>query len=200
MKKILSIILGVTALCATGQTIEIGAGAGTGSFYFIENIDRKAQTSFNGAASLFVDVKYSFKDRIDGIKLRLQNTSVNLEGFDYQTGARLDGIVETFTTSLLYERLRSDKVFNIGYHFGMGLTHQEFIGIQHRGIPIQQDRFMSITLGGIYSLRLHEKLRLNIETAMLWTDPINTFRGANDWQTAGEDISLLGQVGVSYRF
>jgi hypothetical protein len=83
---------------------------------------------------------------------------------------------------------------------GMGVTQQEFTQLRNSNQPSIEDRFMSINFAGIYSLRLHENLRLNIETALLWTDPINSFRGSENWQTAGEDISLLGQIGVFYKF
>ncbi len=59
---------------------------------------------------------------------------------------------------------------------------------------------MSITFGGAFSLRLYEKPRLILETALLWTDPITTLRGSENWQTVGEDISFPGQMGISYRF
>ena len=200
MKKIALFLFGLLSLMTTAQTFEIGAGLGTGAFYFIEEADNNVVTAFDSPASLYMDIKYNFKDRIDGLKLRVQNTSVNIVGLDYQTQAPLDGTIETFTTSLLYERLRANKKFNIGYHVGMGMTLQEFVQLKNQNMPALQDRFMSLTFGGVYSLRLHEKLRLNFETSVLWTDPINSFRGSDNWQTAGEDISLLAQMGLSYRF
>jgi len=200
MKKYILIVAGFTTLMAPAQTFEIGAGAGTGAYYIIEEADNNAITAYDSPASMFVDVKYNFKDRIDGVKLRLQNTSVHILGRDYQTGTALDGRIESFTTSLLYERLRTDRVFNVGYHFGMGVTQQHFKQVISNGIPAVQDRFMSLTFGGIYALRIHEHLHLNLETGILWTDPINGFRGSENWQTAGEDISFLAQLGLSYRF
>ncbi len=109
-------------------------------------------------------------------------------------------LVETFTFSLLYERLRSDKKFNIGYHFGLGYTQQDFTQIKNRNIPAREDRFISATAAAIYSLRLNEKLRLKLETGVLWTDVSNSFRGSSNWQTAGEDVSFLVQLGISYAF
>lgn len=200
MKNLLLTFTFLISFTCIAQTFEIGAGAGTGSFYFIEDLDNNAVADYDSPASLYLDVKYNFKDRIDGLKLRLQNTSVNVVGNDYQTLAPIDGTIESFTTSLLYERLRADKVFNIGYHAGMGMTLQEFVPVKNTNRPALQDRFMSITFGGVYSLRLQDKLRLNLETAVLWTDPINTFRGPDNWQTAGEDLSFLAQIGISYKF
>jgi hypothetical protein len=200
MKNLLIAVAFLFSMNSFAQTIEIGAGIGTGAFYFIEEADNNVATAYDSPASLYLDVKYNFKDRIDAVKLRVQNTSVNIVGEDYQTAAPLDGMVETFTTSLLYERLRADKMFNIGYHFGMGLTQQEFKQQKNTNLRALENRFMSLTFGGLYSLRLHEKLRLNFETAVLWTDPINSFRGSENWQTAGEDISFLVQIGISYRF
>lgn len=199
MNKSILLVFTLVSMYTAAQTIEIGAGAGTGSYFFIEELDANVDNSYAGAASLFVDLKYNFKDRIDGLKLRFQNTSVNIVGFEYQTNESIDAIIETFTTSILYERLRSDKAFNVGYNFGVGITKQE---IEFRRNPFsqRQNSFASITAGGIYSLRLHDKLRLNLETGLLWTDPINTFRGPDNWKTAGEDLSFLAQVGVAYKF
>lgn len=200
MKNSVLVLFFLIVTAAAAQTIEIGAGAGTGAFYIIEEADNNVITAYDSPGSLYVDIKYNFQERFDGLKLRLQNTSVNIVGEDYQTGISLDGTVETFTTSLLYERLRTDKAFNLGYNFGIGLTQQDFKQVTSNVIPPVQDRFMSLTLSGIYALRLHEKLRLNLETGLLWTDPINSFRGSDKWQTAGEDLNLLVQIGVSYRF
>lgn len=188
------------SMTSIAQTFEIGAGAGTGAFYFIEEIDANAVAAYNSPASLYLDVKYNFKDRMDGLKLRLQNTSVNVVGNDYQTLATIDGTVEMFTTFLLYERLRSDKKFNVGYHAGMGITHQEFVRIKNMNLLPRENKFMSLSFGGIFSLRLNQNLRFNLNTGLLWTDPINTFRGSDNWQTAGEDLSFLAQIGVSYKF
>ncbi|WP_194852037.1 hypothetical protein [Nonlabens antarcticus] len=200
MRKITAILILFISVITTAQSFEIAGGLGTGAFYFIEEVDNSVNTTYESPASLYFDLKYNFKDRIDGIKLRVQSTSVNIDGQDYQTGVALDGNVETFTTLLMYERLRSDKVFNIGYQMGMGLTQQEFIRQKNSNIQPLEEKFMSVTFGGLYSIRLHEKLRLNLETAIFWTDPINTFRGSKNWQTAGEDISFLAQLGVSYNF
>jgi hypothetical protein len=200
MKKHILLLMGFATLIANGQTFEIGAGAGTGAYYIIEDADNAAIIAYDSPASLFVDVKYNFKGRIDGVKLRLQNMSVHVLGMDYQTGVLLDGRVESFTTSLLYERLRTDRVFNVGYYFGMGVTQQDFKQVISNSIPAVQDRFMSLTFGGVYALRIQENLHLNLETGFLWTDPINSFRDSENWQTAGEDLSFLAQLGLSYRF
>ncbi|AZQ43955.1 hypothetical protein [Nonlabens ponticola] len=200
MKKFLFSIFAISASIMHAQLFEIGAGAGTGAYYMIEEADNSVITAYDSPASIYVDVKYNFKDRIDGLKLRFQNTSVNVVGEDYQTQRSLDGIVESFTTSLLYERLRADKIFNIGYNAGIGYTLQEFIQVKNENNAALEDRFMSVSFNGIFSLRLQDKLRFNLDTGLLWTDPINTFRGSDDWQTAGEDLSFLSQLGVSYRF
>ena len=182
------------------QSFEIGAGAGTGAFYFFESIDDNVDMDYSNAASIYVDAKYNFKDRYDGIKLRLQNTSVDLDGNDYQQGLRIDGNVETFTIALLYERLKSDKNFNIGYNFGVGHTVESLEPIRNqRGLDFEE-RFMNVSGAGIFSFRLNDTLRLRGETGLLWTDPVNTFRGSENWQTAGEDLSFLVQIGISYLF
>lgn len=199
MTKYLFLVFSLVSIYTQAQTIEIGVGAGTGPYFFIEEFDPNVDNSYDGAASLYVDIKYNFKDRIDGLKLRFQNTSVQIEGLEYQTNEPINAIVETFTTSLLYERLRSDKAFNVGYNFGVGMTKQE-IEFSRNPFSQRQNSFASVTAGGIFSFRLHEKLRLNLETGLLWTDPINTFRGPDNWETAGEDLSFLAQVGVSYKF
>jgi len=101
MKNLLIAVAFLFSMNSFAQTIEIEAGAGTGGFYFIEETDNDILSTYNSPASLYFDVTHHFKDRIDGIKLRIQNTSVHVVGKDYQTSIAIDGTVESFTTSLL---------------------------------------------------------------------------------------------------
>ncbi len=91
MNKITTIIIAFFSVISIAQNIEIGAGAGTGAFYFIEESDNSVETAYDSPSSIYFDLKYNFEERIDGLKLRLQNTSVNIVGEDYQTRATLDG-------------------------------------------------------------------------------------------------------------
>lgn len=181
------------------QNLEIAAGAGSGAYYIFEEADDNSNISYDGAASLYLDLKYNFNN-IEGLKLRLLNTSTSLKGQDYQTRSPLDGTVDTYSFLMLYERLRTDKKFNVGYNFGLGHTIQNLNRAKNIPATAVEDRFMSVNLAGVFSVRLNNSLRLNAETGLLWTDPINTFRGSYDWQTAGEDLSFLVQVGLSYPF
>jgi hypothetical protein len=200
LKNLLIALTFLFSMTSFAQTTEIRAGAGSGAFYFTEEADKDMLFAYDSPASLYFDVTHHFKDRMDGIKLRIQSTSVHVVGKDYQTGIAIDGTVEFFITSLLYECIRADKMFNIGCHLGMGLTQREFKQQKNTNWKAVEARFMSITFGGAFSLRLHEKPRLILETALLWTDPITTLRGSENWQTVGEDISFPGQMGISYRF
>ncbi len=181
------------------QNIEIGAGAGSGSFYLIEELDDNARTSFEAPASLYMDVKYNFNE-VEGLKLRVLHSSVLVQGQDYQSGISLNGSVDAFSFLLLYERLRADKKFNVGYNLGLGHTIQNFNRNTRSGANDVQDRFMSFNFAGIGSLQLNDRLRLKGEAGFLWTDPINSLRGSDYWQTAGEDLSFIVQVGLSYTF
>ena len=181
------------------QNIDIGAGAGSGSFYLIEELDDNARTSFESPASLYLDMKYNFND-VEGLKLRMLHSSVLVQGQDYQSGLSLNGSVDAFNFLLLYERLRADKKFNMGYNFGLGHTIQNFNRNTRSGANDVQDRFMSLNFAGIGSLQLSDRLRLKGEVGFLWTDPINSLRGSDYWQTAGEDLSFLVQLGLSYSF
>ncbi|ARN76666.1 hypothetical protein BST97_00855 [Nonlabens spongiae] len=181
------------------QNIEIGAGAGSGAFYLIEEIDDNSRAIYEGPASLYMDFKYNFNG-VEGVKLRMLHTSVMVEGQDYQSGLSLNGTVDAFSFLLLYERLRADKKFNVGYNFGLGHTIQNFNRNTRSGANDVQDRFMSLNFTGIASLQLSDRLRLKGEAGFLWTDPINSLRGSDYWQTAGEDLSFLVQLGLSYSF
>lgn len=195
-------ILGILFISSvlTAQSFEIGAGAGTGAFYMIENADDNVNLSYTNEASIYVDLKYTFKDRNDGFKLRFQNMHVEINGTEYLSNVVLSGSVETFTTLLLYEFMPTEKNFNIGYNFGLGFTKQEYERFPSVIQFAPQDNYMSVAAGAITALKLNEKLFLRLETGLLWTDPINSFKGPANFQTAGEDLSLLVQLGLSYRF
>ena len=198
-KNYLFLVLILISQTILSQNIEIGAGAGSGSFYLLEELDDNARASYEGSASLYMDFKYNFNE-VEGLKLRILHTSVMVEGQDYQSGLSLNGTVDAFNFLLLYERLRADKQFNVGYNFGLGHTIQNFNRNTRSGANDVQDRFMSLNFAGIGSLQLSDRLRLKGEAGFLWTDPINSLRGSDYWQTAGEDLSFLVQIGLSYSF
>ena len=58
---------------------------------------------------------------------------------------------------------------------------------------------MSVNLSGIISSKLNENLTLQLEPTLLWTDPVNSFRESDKWEIAGEDLSILMQIGIKYK-
>ncbi|MGB5983307.1 MAG: hypothetical protein WBG46_14290 [Nonlabens sp.] len=180
------------------QSVEIGAGAGGGALYLLEDIDTNTDIDFSSAGTLYVDLKYNFADRPDGIKLRYQSMSALVYGRTYLANQFIDGKVEGQTFSLLYERLRSHQTINFGFNAGLGHTIETLNLVPRPGTYLREINYATLSGAGILSYQLNDALSLRAEMGFLWTDPINTFRGSENWQTAGEDVSLLLQFGITY--
>lgn len=199
MKKIFLLFTLLSILSINAQSLEVGAGLGTGYFYFGEEVDNAAQTSFKNHRSLYFDLAYRIPESANAFKLRFQQTAVDVVGKEYRTQRPLDGSVETFTTAIVYERLNFNKRVNLGYQLGMGFTQEDLVVNTALNTVPERDRFTSVLIGAVASTDLSYRLRLNVELTGLWTDPLNTIRSSDQWQTAGEDISFILQAGLSFR-
>lgn len=199
MKYALGLLTLLLSFSSIAQTLELSAGAGTGAFYFGEEADNSIPNGFDHHRSLYFDITYRKENTPNALKLRFQQTAVDIEGLEYQTNRPLDGTIETFTTALIFERLKFNRKVNVGYQLGMGLTQEDFVVNRNINSIPEQDRFASIIIGTVATTRLSERFRLNLELTGLWTDPLNTLRGSDNWQTAGEDISFILQAGISYK-
>ncbi|WP_124979795.1 hypothetical protein [Nonlabens xiamenensis] len=181
------------------QSFEIAAGAGSGAFYFGEDVVDDLSVDFSNHQSLYAELGYQFKESPGVLKLRFQNANADVIGREYRTARSLDGSISTFTTALMYERIQRKNKVDLGYQLGLGYTIEELVFDSSNPFVKQEDKFMSIIVGGVASTKLNDKLDLNLELNALWTDPINTLGGADDWRTGGEDVSFLLQLGLSYR-
>jgi hypothetical protein len=199
MKYFLATSILLLSFSSIAQTLEISGGAGTGAFYFGEEADNSISNGFDHHRSLYIDITYRKENTPNALKLRFQQTAVDIEGLEYRTNRTLDGSIETFSTALMYERLRFNRNINLGYQIGVGFTQEDFVVNKSISATPEQDRFASIILGAVATTRLSDKFRLNLELTGLWTDPLNTLRGSDNWQTGGEDISFILQAGISYK-
>ncbi len=181
------------------QTFEIGLGGGTGTFYIFEEGDGNVDNSFTSASTFFADAKYILADQKNGLKLRMQMTSTQIAGEDYQTRNFTNGYIDAITTSLLYERLNTEREMALGYFLGAGHTVQTFDRLASSTYTIPDNRYMSITAGGVLQYTSPSGIGLWLEPSIQWADPINSLRDSSDWQTGGEDVNFMVQVGVSYR-
>lgn len=203
MKKI-TILFVVFALAFQGkaQTLELGLGVGSGAAYLFENSDKSVNISYSLPFSSFADLKYSHPDRYFGGRLKFQYLNTGVEGDDWKSGMYTDNVngdVSSFTAMLLLEHLKTDKPWNFGYNFGIGYTNQKLrYDLVYHSYQIETG-YMSAALGGIINRKLTENLSLTIEPSLFWTDPVNSLRNSDKWQIAGEDLSILVQVGIRYK-
>ena len=202
MKRIilLTILTLISFTKGKSQNLELGFGIGSGSTYLIENSDSGVDIDYSIPFSSYIDLKYSNPEKYFGAKLRFQFLNTGIEGTNWKNDRNdIDGDVNSFTTMILLEHLKSDKNWNLGYNFGLGYTKQTFRPDLTNSSDQNVSGFMSFNLGIILNKRINENLAFNIEPGVLWTDPVNSLRNSDKWQIAGEDISLLLQFGLVYR-
>lgn len=182
------------------QNVEVGFGLGTGAAYMIENGDRNVDIDYSLPFSSYLDLKYSRPDSYFGVKLKFQYLNAGIKGENWKSfNEPIDGDVTSLTSLILLEHLKEENKWNFGYNFGFGYTHQEFRQDLMNLSPGVESNFMSVNVSGIISSKLTEKLALQIEPTLLWTDPVGSFRHSDKWQIAGEDVSILIQIGVKYK-
>jgi hypothetical protein len=187
------------------QEWDFGFSIGSGSVYLIENADSGVDSNF-GIPSLFsAYVKYTPEEAYFGLKLKYLNLNASLSGEDWQNlnqsllPSRLDGFIENRTLLVQLERLRlSDAQFTAGYNFGVGLT-SEVIAFDKQGQQSFDTAFSVVSIGGIFSYGLNEKLSLRLEPSLLWNDPLRSFNRSN-YRMGGEDLHLVLEFGINYRF
>ena len=202
MRKITIVILFflIATLEGKSQNLEVGFGLGTGSAYLFENNDSDVNIDYSAPFSSYMDLKYSKPDSYFGLKLKFQYLNAAIEGRNWKSSNEpIDGDVTSLTSMILLEHLKENKQWNFGYNFGFGYTHQEFRQDLINSSPIVDRNFMSVNLSGIISSKLNENLALQLEPTLLWTDPVNSFRESDKWEIAGEDLSILMQIGIKYK-
>jgi len=89
-------------------------------------------------------------------------------------------------------------MLNFGYNFGLGYTKENYIEHLIQKTPAATKEFMSIKISGLVSVKISEKIFIQLVPALLWTDPANSLRTPNKWYIAGEGLSFLTQLGFVY--
>ncbi|WP_037318811.1 hypothetical protein [Salegentibacter sp. Hel_I_6] len=202
MKNItlIALILLFASLEGKSQNLEVGFGLGTGSAYMYENSDSSIDIDYSLPFSSYLDLKYSKPDSYFGLKLKFQYLNAGIEGRNWKTSNEpIDGDVTSLTSMILLEHLKEENTWNFGYNFGFGYTRQEFRQDLTNLSPAVVSNFMSVNFSGIISSKLTENLALQIEPTLFWTDPVGSLRDSDRWQIAGEDVSILMQVGIKYK-
>lgn len=202
MKNItlIALILLFASLEGKSQNLEVGFGLGTGSAYIFENADSSIDIDYSAPFSSYLDLKYSKPDSYFGLKLKFQYLNAGIEGKNWKSSNEpIDGDVTSLTSMILLEHLKEQNKWNFGYNFGFGYTHQEFRKDLINLSPVVDRNFMSFNFSGIISSKLNENLALQLEPTLLWTDPVSSFRESDKWEIAGEDLSILMQIGIKYK-
>ena len=181
------------------QSLSMGFEAGTGISYIGENDPDKEFMQFDPSVAMGVNLKFTPKDSYFGLRLNIQhvNTHYN-DNSNWPIWGDYYGEISTTTSSLLLEHLNTNKKWNFGYNFGMGVTQETYEKIGSASSSVNNSNFMSISGGGIVQFNLGEKSALYFSPSMLWTDPINTLY-KNNWVSGREDIAFLFQLGYSYK-
>ncbi len=202
MKNItlIALIVLFASLEGKSQNLEVGFGLGTGSAYMFENTDSGIDIDYSAPFSSYMDLKYSKPDSYFGLKLKFQYLNAGIEGKNWKSSNEpIDGDVTSLTSMILLEHLKEKNKWNFGYNFGFGYTHQEFRQDLINLSPVVDRNFMSINFSGIISSKLNENLALQLEPTLLWTDPVSSLRESDKWEIAGEDLSILMQIGIKYK-
>lgn len=203
MKTLYTIILSsVVLFTLTAQKLEVGFGTGSGKTFIVEDAGNNTNFNYNVPFSMFGEIAFVFEDSFFNLKLRGQYVysgikSYNNLGNDFV--AQRD-YVNSYTTYLLVEHLKSDKNWNFGYSTGFGLSRESsFVQLSQEGTyGINTQQFMNFLFSGMVSKRISNSLKLTIEPTIIWSDVVGTF--GRTWQARGEDINALLQVGMRYRF
>ena len=202
MKNItlIALILLFASLEGKSQNLEVGFGLGSGSAYIFENADSNIDIDYSAPFSSYLDLKYSNTESYFGLKLKFQYLNSGIKGRNWKSSnERIDGDVTSLTSMILLEHLKEKNKWNFGYNFGFGYTHQEFRQDLINLSPVVDRNFMSINFSGIISSELYENLALQLEPTLFWTDPVASLRESDKWQIAGEDLSILMQIGIKYK-
>ncbi|MDT0676711.1 hypothetical protein [Autumnicola musiva] len=202
MKKITLLLTFVLLSFTKGkaQTFELGFGIGSGTAYLVENLDDGIDIDYSTPLSSYVDLKYSKSDKYFGAKLRLQYLNAGIRGSNWKgLNYNINGEVTSLTTLILLEHLKCNSKWNSGYNFGLGYTNQTFKPDLVNSINNIESTYLSINISGILNRKINENFSFQIEPNLMWTDPINSLRNREKWQIAGEDISMLIQLGLTYR-
>lgn len=195
----LFVVFSICTLYSNAQSLSAGFDFGGGASYIVEHLQNDSYTNYSGSITASANVKFTPKDSYFGLRLNLLSVNTLFESNIPFWGIYTHGEVSSTTTSILLEHLSETKKWNLGYHFGLGYTNENYHEIDGKTTSSDIRNFMSLTVGGILAYQVSERSSINLTPSVLWTDPINTLRSDN-WQHGREDISAFIQLGYTYRF
>ncbi|MBD80921.1 MAG: hypothetical protein CL840_18535 [Crocinitomicaceae bacterium] len=212
MGRLLSLVSLLVLLWSCGelhsQHLEVQLGGGVGETYLVEQNEAR-DVNFNRTAVVFGAIKLMPDSSYFNLKLLFQYVSSRVNGEDWEGKSNtydfrglpigvstLEGEVSSITSFLVLEHLSQDKKFNLGYDIGIGFTKERLVRSSNNDAEFRS--FASFRLGGIASYSFGKRSRISFEPSIYWTDIVNSFRPEN-YKLAGEDVSLLFNLGYSYR-
>lgn len=198
MKKLFGTILLLLGAFIVGnaQKVSVGYGLGTGTMFLFEKNDKSVDISYSAPFATFVNFKYVPKASPINIKMEWQYLNTGITGTDWISNSTVNGEVSSLTTFLVFEYLKNDKKLNFGGHIGIGYSHESYIErLDLRTVQPDKRSFIDISVAGIASLKVSDRFSLQLIPSLLWSDPVNSFRGSSQWNIAGEDLSCLTKLG-----
>ncbi len=186
-------------LFSSAQNIHLSYGLGTGSAYVFENIDQGVDIDYSLPFATYAGLKYSIPNAYFDVMLNFQYQNSGITGKSWKTGGSIEGEVSSFTSSVLLEHLEETKKWNFGYNFGLGYSNENYSPSLSYSVQSELRNYLSFTLSGIMSYQLSENLQLQMVPSLFWSDVVNSLRSSDHWNIAREDLSFLGQLGISYR-
>jgi hypothetical protein len=201
MKPVLLISFIISFLYSNSQQLDISLNSGSGKSYIFESFDKNIRVHYSTPVIISPQITWTPKNKTWGIGLRFQNVQSGISGINWMENTYLDGNINSFTTSLLLQKLVQKNKVNLGYTFGIGITKEimqpVFWGDYKRYLV-----YPSISLSGIAEYSLSKDWAFQIQPLLFWQDPYNSVRVLSHTKTAslaGEDLSAYLQIGIKYR-
>lgn len=188
-KAIIALALFVfTTIQVKSQIIEGQLSMGSG---FVNLVER-----FQGSpASFSYPFSYAFS-----LSMAENDSSVALVALYNQIEYRLQGgsipnrVLKMRSFQLGVERINRAQKTAVGYRFTTG------IGSEQNNPYSDNETFACISACFLISKQLTQRLRFEAQPGLFWADIANSLRGSDYWTTAGEDVSLIVNVGLRYQF
>ena len=195
--KIIIFYLLISSL-SFSQSLEVGAGVGTGSTYIVENSDKSVNINYKTPSSIYTDLKYIPSNSNIGVMLRYQytNTSVNGQKW-FEVNQNFNAIVGDNSLFLLIEYIKTnEQKVSFGGNAGLGYTKQT-INFTDENYSIENS-FPSVNISGIVNYRFSNKFSIKLQPTFQFFDPISGMK-IKQYNFAKEDIHFFALLGVSYK-
>ena len=188
MKKLFILVFVCFSLSSNAQILEGQVGIGSG---FMNMVER-----FQGSSVRFSNpFSYSF-----GLSLAENDSSIALVALYNQVEYRLqrasvpNRVLKMNSFQLGVEQINRAQQTAVGYRFTTG------VGSEGDNPYSQNSPFICISAAFLISQQLGDRLRFEAQPGLFWADVANSLRGSNYWGIAGEDVSLIVNVGLRYQF